>query len=38
MYPPSEYAKTGIDRVVNSLKDDGSAPAATPGTPPTTAP
>jgi hypothetical protein len=38
MYPPSEYAKTGIDRVVNSLKDDGSAPATSSSTPPTTAP
>jgi hypothetical protein len=27
MYPPSDYAKTGIERVVTSLKDDGSAPA-----------
>ena len=38
MYPPSEYAKTGIDRVVTSLKDDGSAPATSSSTPPTTAP
>jgi|JI6StandDraft_1071083.scaffolds.fasta_scaffold00959_12 hypothetical protein len=28
MYPPSEYAKTGIDRVVSSLKGDGSTPAS----------
>lgn len=32
MYPPSDYAKTGIERVVTSLKDDGSAPAPTTGT------
>lgn len=38
MYPPSDYAKTGIDRVVISLKDDGTAPAASSGTPPSTAP
>lgn len=38
MYPPSDYAKTGIDRVVAALKDDGSAPAASPDTPPSTAP
>lgn len=26
MYPPSDYAKTGIERVVTSLKDGGSPP------------
>ncbi|MES2596538.1 MAG: hypothetical protein V4662_14430 [Verrucomicrobiota bacterium] len=28
MYPPSDYAKTGIERVVTSLKDGSSAPAS----------
>lgn len=33
MYPPSDYAKTGIERVVTSLKDDGSAPPPSPTVP-----
>lgn len=38
MYQPSDFAKTGIERVVIALKEGDSAPAASSNTPPTTAP
>jgi hypothetical protein len=38
MYQPSDFAKTGIERVVIALKDGGSVPATSPDIPPTTAP
>ncbi len=38
MYPPSDFAKTGIDRVVINLKDDATPPAASSDTLPTSAP
>lgn len=32
MYPPSDYAKTGIERVVTSIRDGGAPPPAEPET------